>query len=816
MAILPKFENAFNSRFRDVRPSSVRIAEAMSRPNTIGYFLMSVAMMLIIMPMVGLKFVMACSDLLLVIALLYIRWYNKQPFMLPFKLPSHAKILDARNPVPGKDGVAGKAEGILFLGNEREQKTREELWLTNSDARTHILFLGTTGTGKTEGLKSIVSNSLTWGSGFVYVDGKADTDLWANLYSLARRFGRDDDLLVLNYMTGNSDDGAISNTMNPFATGSASFLSNMLVSLMPDAGGDNAMWKERAVALMFAIMPALVFKRDKQGLLLDISVVRDHIELKPIVRMSRDATLPERIIRGLQGYLATLPGYVDDAFDDDGNEKPPSPDQPMYDLQIARQQHGYLSMQFTRAFQSLGDEYGFIFRAQLADIDVIDVVLNRRILIGLIPALEKSGDEAANLGKIIAASLKGMMGATLGSTVEGTWEDAIESKATRSPSPYMTVFDEVGYYTAQGMAVMAAQARSLGFCLIFAAQDLPAMEKRVKQEAQSILGNCNLKIFGKLEDPLESKKFFDEHVGTGWVYETQGFTAPTNLMSSFFVNNPYIDNRATGTVSLRPRAAYDHLRKQREGQVHMLFHEFLVVAQMYHAEPERVKALRVHRMLPVPGTTTSTAAKERMVSDLTRKLEEDAWLAAKAMSPAAPVAEIKALAQGFEQARGKGLDALQAGITALAGITELAEKAKEEEKAAAPRSGKMDMSELDNLPEESVPAPVRGGQAAAPPPQAAQDHYQAQGVAAGESYPGGGFPVTAFGEEFDYRPRTTSKMSKMGVGMEDIAAIKPEDLSGKDDGSVAMAELPQEVAAILQGAAKRISEALFYEEMETR
>ena len=74
-----------------------------------------------------------------------------------------------------------------------------------------------------------------------------------------------------------------------------------------------------------------------------------------------DTTLPERIVSGIQGYLRTLPGYVDAAFDDEGNERPPSPDQPMYDLQVARQQHGYLSMQFTRALQSLADEYGLYF-----------------------------------------------------------------------------------------------------------------------------------------------------------------------------------------------------------------------------------------------------------------------------------------------------------------------------------------------------------------------------------------------------------------------------------------------------------------------
>jgi intracellular multiplication protein IcmO len=816
MPIYKKFELKFNDRFRDVRPVSQRLAEALETPSTIGNILFCITLGILVLPHLGFTFLLAWVDFIGGIAWLYVMWYNKRAFELPFKLPIHAGMPDPHNPTPGKEG-AGKAEGILFLGNERDPPTRKEVWLTNSDARTHLLYIGTTGAGKTEGLKSIVANSLTWGSGFVYVDGKADTDLWANLYALARRFGRDDDLLVLNYMTGNSDDASVSNTMNPFANGSSSFLSNMLVSLMPDAGGDNAMWKERAVALMFALMPALTFKRDKQGMLMDISVVRDHIELKPIVRLSRDSTLPEKIIRGLQGYLSTLPGYVDEAFDDDGNEKPPSPDAPMYDLQIARQQHGYLSMQFTRALQSLGDEYGFIFRAQLADIDVIDVVLNRRILITLIPALEKSGDEAANLGKIVAASLKGMMGATLGSTVEGSWEDAIESKATRSPSPFMTVFDEVGYYTAQGMAVMAAQARSLGFSLIFAAQDLPSMEKRVKQEAQSILANCNTKIFGKLEDPIDTKKFFMEHVGTEWVAMTTGFQSPTNLASSFFVNTPFIDNRQTGGITDSARAGYDHLRKQKEGQVHMFFQQYMVVAQLFHAAPKRVRALRVHRLLPVPPNTTSTQAKERLIGDLARKLEDDAWVAAKAMSPAQVQPEITALAQGFEKAQGSKLDGVKASMASLMGIFELAEKAKSEkagkEETAKGGSGggpARDRFALDDDPEEA--APPTPADAASSRPLAVQENRPTTttkrfDIPDAEEAPAAAFSANS-GGDFDYKPRAASKLRKMGVGLEDIAAIKPEDLAQPGEGHP-LSDLPPEVTAQLQKGASALSSALF-------
>ncbi|MDD3371872.1 MAG: type IV secretion system DNA-binding domain-containing protein, partial [Alphaproteobacteria bacterium] len=297
--LLPKYQVAQRDMLRDVRPASVRILSFISKPEITAAVSFGLILYLFAAPIAAKGF----ADLLFIPLYFYFKWALKKPFMLPFKIPRYAQMADPHNPPPGKTS-GGKSDGILYLGNVSDKDDDDvgrELWLTNNDARTHILYIGTTGSGKTEGLKSMVTNALCWGSGFAYTDGKADTDLWASLYSLTRRFGRDDDILVLNYMTGNSDDGSTSNSMNPFSTGSASYLANLVVNLMPDAGGDNAMWKERAVALMFALMPALTFKRDKQGLLLDVGVVRDHLELQPIIRLSRDQTLPARVIHGLEG-----------------------------------------------------------------------------------------------------------------------------------------------------------------------------------------------------------------------------------------------------------------------------------------------------------------------------------------------------------------------------------------------------------------------------------------------------------------------------------------------------------------------------------
>ena len=92
-------------------------------------------------------------------------------------------------------------------------------------------------------------------------------------------------------------------------------------------------------------------------------------------------------------------------------------------------------MQLTRAFTSLADTYGHILRTELAEVDFRDVVLNRRILVVLLPALEKSPEELSNLGKIIVASLKAMMASGLGEEVEGEYREVIERKPTNSPTP---------------------------------------------------------------------------------------------------------------------------------------------------------------------------------------------------------------------------------------------------------------------------------------------------------------------------------------------------------------------------------------------
>jgi intracellular multiplication protein IcmO len=281
----------------------------------------------------------------------------------------------------------------------------------------------------------------------------------------------------------------------------------------------------------------------------------------------------------LRNYVFNLPGY--------NKEKKGK------QVSQVLEQHGFITMQLVRVFSSLADTYGHIIRTNLAEVDFKDVVLNRRVLVVLLPALEKSPDELSNLGKVIVSSLKAMMAAGLGDQVEGDYRDVIERKPTNSPTPYMCILDEYGYYAVQGFAVVPAQARSLGFSAIFAGQDLPAFQKASKEEAASIGANTNIKICMKLEDPTETWDFFTKTAGEAYVTKVDSFqTKDTSIANS------YMDTKSS---SFEKRARIDllDLKDQTEGESHIFFKSKIVRARMFYANPKPVKRLKLNQFLKV-------------------------------------------------------------------------------------------------------------------------------------------------------------------------------------------------------------------------
>lgn len=583
---------------RDTRSVGERIADFNKRPLHAAMILMFFVLISFFFPMLGI-FCFIFS-----FGFYYYAASYKQK--LPFRLPKVSNLKDFNDLKPGIKQPF-MARGITFFGNDL--KTNEELWFANEDMRTHALIFGSTGSGKTETLVSLSFNALVQASGFIYVDGKGDNSLFAKIFSMVRSMGREDDLLLINFMTGARDiigpqEKRLSNTLNPFCQGSSSMLTQLVVNLMGDSGqgGDGDMWKGRAIAFVEALMRVLVYMRDQDAILLDANSIRNYFDLNRLEMIVLDKvfprddqesvsieSIPKVVTDPLRNYLGTLPGWTKEKK---GKQ-----------VSQVLEQHGFITMQLVRSFSSLADTYGHIIRTNLAEVDFKDVILNRRILVVLLPALEKSPEELSNLGKIIVSSLKAMMAAGLGEEVEGDYRDVIERKPTNAPTPFMCVLDEYGYYAVKGFAVVPAQARSLGFCAIFAGQDLPAFQKASKEEAASIGANCNIKICMKLEDPTDTWDFFTKTAGEAYVTKVDSFQ-----VRDASVTNSYTDTKSS---SFEKRARIDllDLKEQTEGEGHIFFKSKIVRAKMFYAAPPPVKKIKINQFLKVESPPDDYIAK---------------------------------------------------------------------------------------------------------------------------------------------------------------------------------------------------------------
>lgn len=590
-----KHERSAREMARDTRPLGQRVGEFFANPLYACCIIGACIATIVIYP--------AAADLVGIFALFEFLFVFTRKVTLPVKMPQISKLEDYNDCIPGTSKPR-KAKGITFLGNEK--MTNNELWFTNEDMRTHVLIFGSTGSGKTEALVSIAFNSLAQGSGFIYVDGKGDNSLYAKVFGMVRRMGREDDLLLINFMTGARDvigaqKSRLSNTMNPFALGSSSMLAQLIVSLMDagSGGGDGDMWKGRAISFVEALMKVLTVMRDEGHLLLDANVIRNYFVLEKLEQIVCDRVFPlengetvsldnfpKQIFEPIDNYLINLPGYTKSKKGNQASE--------------VREQHGFITMQLGRVFTSLADTYGHIVRANLAEVDLKDVVLNRRILVVLLPALEKSPEELSNLGKVIIASLKAMMAAGLGDEVEGSYRDIILRKPTNSPTPYVCIMDEYGYYAVPGFAVVPAQARSLGFSAIFAGQDLPAFQKASKEEAASIGANTNIKICMKMEDPGETWEFFNKTAGETYATSVSGFQINTGSMT-----NNYLDSR-NANVEKRQRIDLLDLRDQREGDAHIFYRSKIIRARMFYANPPPSPKMQVNQYLSIEKPSDQT------------------------------------------------------------------------------------------------------------------------------------------------------------------------------------------------------------------
>jgi intracellular multiplication protein IcmO len=642
MAINPQHELDQSKLTRDTRTGAVKFLSALYRPANFKAFLIGFIAVQLYQPFLWPVWTIAMLALTM--------GFQDQRYSLPLRMPKDVGGLDPtdyREEMVEESWLFGLvtksrsvrtlmvAGGILYLGYLRSQYPAEqgrELWLTNSDARTHMFLAATTGGGKSETLIGIADNAMCWGSGCIYADGKASANVPFCLWSLLRRHGREDDFLLLNYLTGGQDPfqamvekerghlrGQVvlpqSNSTNSFADGSADFLLQLMASIIPKAVGEGQKWQQRALNMIDALLRTLCYKRAKGELDISIDTIRHYLSLQNLVQFyieGREGKIPDLAFLPIKTYFETgLPGFNPSQAHD--------PEQ--WDPEVFNQ-HGYLTGEFSRVLSMMVDTYGFIFRDKYPDVDTTDVLLNNRVLVVMIPSMEKSPSEASSLGKFYISSVRLTMAQNLGHWLEGTRAQVLDANATNSPCPMPIINDEIQVYFAEGIATMYAQARELNFMMISSVQDVQGLKRsEAGQEAASLIANTKIKWTLALEDPEDTFELFRKAGGESYFSMLSGHDSVSGTFSTT------LQAQTSATIEKRDRIILSDLKKLNPGEGVMIFKDAVVPCSSYYIPDAQKKsavlAARINRFIQVerphvrrlPASAVKIARKHTSLSD---------------------------------------------------------------------------------------------------------------------------------------------------------------------------------------------------------
>lgn len=492
----------------------------------------------------------------------------------------------------------GRAAGILYAGYLRGRDAGRELWLSMDDLTRHVLMFGTTGAGKTETLLGWVFNALCWGKGVIFSDHKAQNDVALGMMSMARRFGREDDLRMMNFITGGRSRAQElledvkgrpqTNTTNVFGIAQETYTINLMDSMLPKTGGSGGDWQEKARSMNQALVTALVYKCRREGTVMSQRTIQSHLPLRKIAGLYVQAVEEqwhEEIRVALENYLSTLAG-----FDMDKVATPSEWDPE------ANRQHGYLMQQYTRMLTLFNDTYGHVFARDAGDIDLRDVVHNDRILIVLVPALELSATESSTLGRLYQSQLAMILSQDLGEKLEGRPEDNMKVRKFKDRFPLLWIIDEVGAGYSEKLGELATQIRSLGYCLLLAGQEVQRLKTAAGDAVWTLIANMGVRITGKIMDPKDTLEILQLMAGTEYRAHMSALVQQGSILGSGLSDDPRLQ------VSEKKKVDVEEVQALQEGENVTLFRGKVIRgSSLYIADADKFtkEAVRINRFLEV-------------------------------------------------------------------------------------------------------------------------------------------------------------------------------------------------------------------------
>jgi hypothetical protein len=342
------------------------------------------------------------------------------------------------------------ARRLFYVGRSRHGF--EPVWLVDQhlDARKIEVAIGhPRGRQQLAGMSAF--NALGQGGGLLYVTESGDASAYQQIFDMALAMGREDDVLLVNLVSAPDPGNPVTHTFNPFASASADALSQMIMS-----GVDQAMdtvSRSRASLLLNGMARALTWERDQGLKLINAATIKLTMQLPRLVEYTatdRTPPMPTHVRAAILDYLNCLPGFMLEK----GSRQAHS----------TLDHHNYVLTQLLPMLSVLSNVYGHVFVTPDVDVDMRDVVLNRRILVVMLPPLEKAVGSRAVLAKALEGSLRAVANDMVSGLAAGYWATPLDH---RSVAPFTVVFEHGSSCLAAACSDLVQRAALLNMQFIY-------------------------------------------------------------------------------------------------------------------------------------------------------------------------------------------------------------------------------------------------------------------------------------------------------------------------------------------------------------
>lgn len=362
-------------------------------------------------------------------------------------------------------------KGVQSYGSSFFSRKKEKPFI-----RLHsypVAMTGSTGAGKTEALFSLATQYIDNGEGSIYMDGKGDPSLYSKFYAYCLQANRLDDLYCINFMTGHREPDLKRKYSHSFDP----------VNPMIDKDNENYF------TILFGEIGVLIHKIalicQSYGLLLNSENIKSMIMPANLVSWAKNGVFGEAT-GDIIDYLNSVNIDVDDI--EYGFEL----DSVQLKYHAQKCEYAQITLELMNHHESMG-----IF-SLTPDFSFEKIILDRKILVGLFPALEKSFDHMLMLTNIVSFNIQ-----YWAKKLDIYLQNQIPEKPEMAMNHFQNIIiDEASYVLNDSMNKLFLEgiSKRKGINYIFGSQDFHAY--RNNQTMIMLLQSAKTVIIAKCEDPV--------------------------------------------------------------------------------------------------------------------------------------------------------------------------------------------------------------------------------------------------------------------------------------------------------------------------